>query len=815
MLHNIRYAVRSLRRSPGFVITAIVALTLGIGADTAIFSVINAVMLRPLSYPDPDRLVQLILSTRDGKGRTFSIPEFLNCRAQSSVLQDVAAYDFGGPGVNLTGGDQPEQVKGIHVSADYFRLFGAPVISGRTFSPDEDRPGGVRVVVIGNGLWRRRFGADPALAGKTISLGNEPYVVVGVLGPNFNPDPPADLWLPLQADPNSVSPAHYIRVAGRLNPGVTLSRAQTQLKLSAVEFRRKFPLFDELVEFGADPLRDSVVTNVRAALLILGGTVGFVLLIACANVANLLLARSAGRRREIAIRAALGAGRRRIVTQLLTESLLLSITGGLLGLVVGYLGVRGLLAINPGDIPRVGEQGSAVTLDWRVLAFTAGVSVLTSILFGLIPALGASRVDLSAAIQEGASRSGSSLRQNKARSLLVVTEVALALVLLIGAALLIRTFAALRAVDPGFDARNVLTCEMSLSGKRFEKTAGIAQVVRDVEQRVGNLPGVAAVTSSWSLPLELAFSDNFIIEGRPLTNGPIHGAASMRPVSPQFFAVFRIPLLRGRLFTERDDGAASGVVLISQAMAKKFWPDGDPIGERLSIDKNVGPEFAAPPRRIIGIVGDARDRGLNRNPDPMMYIPQAQVPDGMTALDARILPLTWAIRTRTEPYSLSAAIQKELREASGGLPVSRIRSMERVVGQSTARSDFNTALLVVFAGIALGLAAIGIYGLMSYSVQQRTQEMGVRIALGATPGQVRNMVMFQGMRLALSGVVLGVAASLGLTRVMASLIYGVTTSDPIVFSAVCLLLSVVALAAAYIPSRRATRIDPAEALRHQ
>jgi putative ABC transport system permease protein len=568
------------------------------------------------------------------------------------------------------------------------------------------------------------------------------------------------------------SQAHYIRVAARLKPGVTLARARAQLKLSAAEFRRKFPLFDKAAEFDADPLRDSVVTNVRTALLILGGTVGFVLLIACANVANLQLARGAGRRREIAIRTALGAGRRRIVSQLLAESLLLSIAGGLLGLALGYVGVRALLAINPGDVPRIGEHGSAVTLDWRVLAFTAGVSIITSILFGLIPALSASRIDLSAAIQEGASRSGSSVRQNKARSLLVVTEVALALILLIGAALLIRTLVALRSVDPGIDARSVLTCEMSLSGKRFERTAGIAQMVRDVEQRVGSLPGVIAVASSWSLPLELAFSDSFIIDGRPLANGPVHGVASMRPVSPQFFGVFRIPLLRGRLFTERDDDAASGVVLISQAMAKKFWPAGDPLPDRLSIDKYIGPEFAAPPRRIVGIVGDARDRGLNA--------------------------------TRTDDvYSTGAG--------------SRWNDRARRAHSSSYLGDSHEdrALLVVFAGIALGLAAIGIHGLMAYSVQQCTQEMGVRMALGATPEQLRNMVVFQGMRLALSGVVLGVAASLGLSRVMESLIYGVNASDPIVFSAVCLLLTVVALVATYIPSRRATRIDPVEALRHE
>lgn len=813
---DLRYAARALRRSPGFSATAITTLALGIGANTAIFSVVDAVLLRPLSYPEPHRIVQLILKAPEGIGITLSIPEFMAFRAQTNVLQDVAAYDFGGPGVNLTDGDRPEQVKALHVSADYFRLFGGKVAVGRTFSASEDRPGGERVVVISDRLWRRRFDANPNLIGAGISLGNEPHVLAGVLGPDFAPDPPADLWLPLQADPASMSQAHYIRVAARLKPGVTADQAKAQLQVAFAEFRRKFPLFNPKAEFSVQPLLDTVVWDVRKALLLLLGAVGLVLLIACANVANLLLARAAGRRREIAIRAAMGASWGRIVRQTLTESVLLSVAGGCLGLAAGHLILRGLLVISPGNIPRIGEHGSALSLDWRLLAFTAGVSVLTGILFGLIPAFKASRVNLSEAMKEGGSRSGPGLRESNAGSVLVATEVALAIVLLVGAALLIRTFAELRAVDPGFSAQNVLTAEMSLLGSRFERTATVAGMVRDAQRRVERLPGVEALASTWMLPVENAFSSSLIIEGRTLPSGSVtHGGAEMRPVSANFFKVFRIPLVRGRLFTERDDGTKASVVVISQAMAKRFWSDGDPIGELLSIDKHAGPEFAAPPREIIGVVGDVRDLGLSRDPQPMMYLPQAQVTNGMTAIDIRILPITWAIRTKVEPHSLRAAIQEELRMASGGLPVSRLRSMEQVVGQSTARSDFNTFLLTTFAGIALLLAAVGIYGLMTYSVQRRTREIGIRMALGATAGQVRGIVVFQGMRLALIGVVLGVIISLGLTQVMTGLVYGVKTSDPGTLVVVSAVLCVAALIATYVPSRRATRIDPVEALRSE
>jgi putative ABC transport system permease protein len=816
LLQDIRYAFRMLRRSPGFTATAIAALALGIGANTAIFTVVNTVLLQPLAYPQPDRLVQLELSSAEGNGNVTSIPKYEIWREQTQVLQDVAAYDEGGPGVNLTGGDRPEQLKGVHVSASFFPLFGASMAAGRAFSADEDHPGGTRLVVISNGLWRRRFAADPKLVGKNIELGGEPYLVTGVLAATFNSDPPADIFLPLQADPNSTDQAHYLHSAARLKPGVTLAQAQAAMKVAAEQYKRKFPgAMGPQDSFTAEPLRDTVIGDARKSLLILLGAVGMVLLIACANVANLLLVRATMRKREIAIRAAMGAGRGRIIRQLLTESVLLSLGGGVFGLVLGYFGVRALLTINPGNIPRIGEQGAAVTLDWRVLAFTLLVSLGTGILFGLIPAFGASRADLGLTLKESGSRSGSGLSQNKARATLIVTEVALALVLLVGAALLIRTFAALRAVDPGFSTDKVLTMEMSLTGSRFETSAAVNQLRRDSQRRVESLPGVVAFASTCCLPLEGGFGLPFIIEGRPLTDGPAHGGAGYRPLSPRYFDVFKIPLLRGRMFTDQDDGGAQPVVLINEGMAKKYWQKADPVGQRLTIGKGVGTEFEEPAREIVGIVGDVRNGGLDNDPEPIMYIPAAQMPNGVTALNNRIIPITWIVRTKVEPFSLSTEIQEQLRTASGGLPVSHIRSMDQVRSESTQRTDFNMTLLVIFAGVALLLAAIGIYGLMAYSVQLRTQEIGIRMALGAGPQDVRRMVVKQGMRLALVGVFLGVAAALALTRLMASLLYGVKPWDPAAIISVAVLLSAVALLATYFPARRASRVDPMIALRYE
>jgi putative ABC transport system permease protein len=558
-----------------------------------------------------------------------------------------------------------------------------------------------------------------------------------------------------------------------------------------------------------------VVSDIRKALLILLGAVGFVLLIACANVANLLLARATLRKREIAIRASLGASRGRVVMQLLTESALLSLIGGVLGLLLGYLGVRVLLAVNPVNLPRIDEHGANVALDWRVLAFTLGIALLTGILFGLIPALSASRTDLASTFKEGSSRTGSSFGQNKARSILVVTEMALALVLLVGAALLIRTYLSLREVKPGFDAHNVLTMEMSFSGDRFSKTAPVASATQEVERRVGAIPGVESVGLTCCLPVNGGVDLPFTIEGVPPTDGKFSGDVQWRNISPQYFRVFRVPLLRGREFDQRDQMISDHVIVINEAMAKKYWPKGNELGSRITTGHGLGPEFEEGPREIVGVVGDTRDEGLDNDPPPMMYIPETQTTDGTTALESRVLPMNWVIRTNVAPLTLSNDIQRELRVATGGLPVAHVRTMQDVIGESTARSDFNTMLLSIFGGVALLLAAIGIYGLMAYSVQQRTQEIGIRMALGASPYTVRKMVVLQGMRLAAIGVVIGVAAALALTRFMAELIYGVKTWDPLVFVTITLLLSGVSLLATYIPALRASRVDPMESLRYE
>jgi predicted permease len=808
---DLRYAFRVLIANPAFTVTAVAALALGIGANTAIFTVVDAVLLKPLSYPDPDRMVQLMNTGPDGQWAAASPTKFNNWRAQTSVLQDVTAYDFGGPGFNLTGA-VPEQIHGIHASEAYFRLFGAPVMLGRTFTPQEDSPNGGHVVVISYGLWQRKFGGNPKIVGTALSLGNEPYTILGVLGQSFQSDPVSDIWLPFQIDPNSTNQGHYFLAAARLKPGVTLAQANAQLKLAYDEFRRRWTLADPKAGFAVQPLRDSIVGDARSSLLILLGAVGFVLLIACANVANLLLVRATGRKREFAIRAAMGAGRARIIRQLLTESIVLSLTGGILGLILGYAGVRALLAVSPADLPRIGENGALVGLDWRVLLFTLAVALLTGILFGLFPAIGASRPDLNTTLKESSNRSGTGFRQSKMRSLLVISEVSLALVLLIGAALLIRTFIALRHVNPGFDPHDVLTMEMSLTGDRFQKTAAVAQLVFNARQRLNAIPGVEASASTCCLPLEGGFGLPFDIVGRPHGKDPNTGGAGWMNTSPGYFATFRIPI-RGRDFTDQDTAAAPLVVIINESMAKKWWPKQDPIGQQIVIGKGVGPQFDEPARQIIGVAGDIRDGGLNRDPQPQMIIPQAQVKDDITALNAGIGPVVWLVRTHGDPHQYSSAITEQLRQASGGFPVARVRPMTQVVANSTAREDFNMLLLTTFGASALILAAIGIYGLMAYSVQQRTQEMGIRMALGADRSRIRSLVVWHGMRLAIAGVVIGIGAAFGLTRFIASFLFGVKTWDPFVFVTVPVVLSLVALLAVWMPATRASRLDPQQALR--
>ena len=816
LLSDLRYTIRTLVKAPAFALAAIAALTLGIGANTAIFSVLNAVLLKPLSAPEPDRVVFFMNTSPQGSGPAASPAKFAHWRQQTSVVEQASA--FNNNVLNYTGGDSVEQFRGGRVSAEFFRLFGAPVFRGRTFSEQEDRPRGGNVAVLSHGLWTRRFGSDPAIVGRAITLGNESYTVIGILGPAFDVEdwwggPPPEIWIPFQLDPNSTDQGHYFRSAARLKAGVTIEQANARLKASADEFRSRFPnSIGKNQAFGVERVQDVLVRNVRTTLFVLAGAVGFVLLIACANVANLLLVRATGRRREIAIRAAIGAGRGRIMRQLLTESVVLSLAGGVLGMVLGVAGIRALLSINTAGLPRIGRDGALVAMDVRVLAFAIGVSLATGIIFGLIPALHAARADLTSTLKESAGRSGTGFRQNKARSVLVVVEVALALILLVGSALLIRTSLALRAVDPGFNPSNVLTMRMSVSSPQFVKADAVERLVRTGVEHLRGVPGVEMASATCCVPLEGGYGLPFIIAGRPLKDAPSHGGGGWLTVSPGYFEVFRIAMKRGRSFTDRDDAQGPPVVIINESFAKQFLKDGDPLAERLIIGKSFMREFASEqPRQIVGVASDVRDGGLNRDPQPAMYVPQAQIPDAANALNVRLTPIAWVVRTRMSPYAASATVQEQLRQVTG-LPVSDVRSMEDVVSRSVSRQQFNMLLMTVFASSALLLAAIGIYGLMAYSVEQRTQEIGIRLALGANTGDVRRMVIRQGMRLAVVGLVIGLASSFGLARVIANLLFGVTPRDPLVFTAAPLLLAVVAFIGVFLPARRAVRVDPVIAL---
>jgi predicted permease len=818
LLADLRFTIRTLMKAPAFTLAAVSALTLGIGANTAIFSVVNAVLLKPVNAPESDRIVTFMNTSPQGSGPGASPAKFMHWRRQADVVQDVSAYRSNI--VNFTGGDVPEQLRAGQVSADFFRLFGVPTLHGRTFSDEEDRPNVGKTVVLSHGLWVRRFGGDTAIVGKSIALGGEPFAVIGVLAPSFEVeifDGIPELFIPFQFDPNTGDQGHYFGVAGRLKPGVTLEQAKARVQLSAEEYKTKYPrALGPNGGFSVERMRDVLVRNVRSTLLVLAGAVSFVLLIACANVANLLLVRATGRRREIAVRAALGAGRGRIMRQLLTESIVLSLVGGVLGLVLGVAGIGALLSINTANLPRVGANGALVAVDWRVAAFAVIVSLATGVLFGLIPAIQGSRTDLSATLKESAGRSGTGFRQNKARAVLVVVEVALALVLLVGSGLLIRTSVALASVDPGFDTTNVLTMKMSLQSPRFFAADAVERLVRDGVERLRAVSGVEEASAACCVPLEGGYGLGFVIQGRPLTDQPFHGGGSWLTVSPGYFEVFRIAMKRGRSFQERDDKAAPPVVIVNEAFARQFFKDGDPLNERLVIGHsgNVGMrEFMSEqPRQIVGVASDVRDGGLNSDPRPTMYVPQAQIPDPANRLNVGISPIAWVIRTRTSPYSVSAAVQEQLRQASG-LPVSDVRSMTDVRSRSVSRQRFNMLLMAVFGGAALLLAAIGIYGLMAYSVEQRRQEIGIRLALGADTSSVRHMILGQGMRLAIIGVVIGLAAAFGLARLIATLLYGVTARDPLVFLLGPTVLTAVALIGVWLPARRAVGVDPVIALR--
>jgi putative ABC transport system permease protein len=815
-LQDIRHALRVFGKSDlSFTATAVIALALGIGANTAIFSLVNTVLLKEPPFPEADRVVMMQTKNPHGSFNGASPAKFVHWSQQTSVLEDVAA--FGSGVLNWTNGELPLQLRSARVSASFFRLFGVPFVLGRGFSAEEDQPGAAPVVAISEAMWRSRFQSDPKVVGKTMSLGGEPHVITGVVSSRFDfrdLGPDAQVWVPFQIDPNTPDQGHYFSAAGRLKQGVTLARARARLAASAAAYRQKFPgALGADESFDAQTLKDALVSRARQSIWVLVGAVAFVLLIACANVANLLLARAEVRKRELAIRAALGAGRGRLVRQLLSESLLLAAAGAGLGLALGLVGIRALLSVNTAGLPRVGEGGQLVTLDWRVLAFTVAVALITCLLFGLLPALRGARTDLNITIKESASRSGSGFRQNKARSSLVVTEVALAVVLLVGAGLLIRTAIAIYSVNPGFDTRHVLTMRMSLANGHYETSTAMEQMIKRVAERVDAIPGVELASATCCVPLEGGYGLPFRIIGRPLKDAPFHGGGGWKHVSPGYFEVFRINVIRGRAFTERDNHTATPVVIINESMAKRYWPKGDPLQDRILIGKGMMPQLATEqPRQIIGIVADQRDGSLNENPEPEMYIPNGQAPDAILALNMKLTPLAWVVRTRGEPMKLRGPIEEELRKQTG-LPVSEVRAMDEVVSRSTSRERFHMLLMSVFGGVSLLLAAIGIYGLMAYSVEQRTQEIGIRMALGAERRDVSGMVMRQGMTFAVAGVLLGIVGAFALAKQIASFLFGVTSWDPLVFSSIPVVLLLTAALAIWWPARRATRVDPAVALR--
>ncbi len=817
MLRDIKHALRMFVQSPAFALAAVAALTLGIAVNTAIFSVVNAVLLRPLAFPQADRIV-FYMSTGQGGGFPGASPaKFAHFQRQTEVTELASAFNTFL--VNYTDGSFPEQLRAGRVSADFFRLFGAQTMLGRTFSPEEDRPRGDKVVIISKALWQDRFKSDPQIVGQALSLGGTPHTVIGVLndfemGDLFNQS--MQVWVPFQLDPNTSDQGHYFQSAGRLKEGVSLEQAQARLKASAADFAARFK--DALGPqggFSVEPIGEVLVRNVRQSLFVLIGAVGFVLLIACANVANLLLVRATGRKREIAIRAALGGSRGRIISQVLTESMVLSVIGGALGLLFGVLAIRAMLSINTAGLPRIGQDGVLVGVDWRVVGFTTLLSLGTGLIFGLIPAIQSARTDLSSTLKETGGRSGSGFRQNKTRSILVVTEVALALTLLVGSALLIRSAIALGRVEPGFDANNVLTMRMSLTGPQYESAQAVDLMIRNASERLRAVPGVVNAAATCCVPLQGGFGLPFVIAGRPLTDGPFHGGAGWINITPGYFDVFKIPVKRGRDFSDRDDSAGQPVVIVNEAFANEFFKDQDPLNNRLTIGKGVMREFATEQeRQIIGVVGDTRDGGLQQRPQPAVYVPQAQVPDAASALNLGLAPMGWVVRTQSDPYAMSDAIQESIRQSTG-LPVSQVRSMAEVVIRSTSRQRFNMWLMTMFGASALLLAAIGIYGLMAYSVEQRTQEIGIRLSLGADGGAVRRMVIVQGMRLAIVGVFIGLAASWGLAQTMSTFLFEIEPRDPLVFVGVPLLLTVVAFVAVFLPAWRASKVDPIVALRYE
>ena len=794
-----------LLRQPGFTAIAVIALALGIGANTAIFSVVNAVLLKPLPFADADKLVIVYeTSLKRGSLRSAaSYPNFADWRAQNQVFERMASYHTGDS--VLTGEGEPVRLQAATVNADLFPILGVAPILGRSFLPDEDKPGDAgRVVMLSHRLWKTRFNGDPNVIDRSILLYGKHYTVVGVMPEGFQfpiVAEPVDLWTTVSVDYEMFEQrgAHYMNVIARLQLGVTIGQAKAEMDGIAANLERQYP--DENTRRGINlvPALESLVGDVRPALLILLGAVGCVLLIGCANVANLLLARATTRHKEMAIRSALGASRGRVVRQLLTESVLLAMAGGALGLLVAMWGTDVLVSLSREDLPRASQIG----LDGRVLGFTFLVSILTGVIFGLVPAIHSSKTDLNESLKEGGRGSTEGARRNRLRAVLVVGEVAIAIVLLAGAGLLIQSLRRLQQVNPGFNPQNTMTFSLGLPEVKY-KAAQQVEFYRQLAERLESLPGVRSASAVMPLPLGGdRMRVTFETEGRPLPKGELP-ATEIRTIGVDYFRTIGIPIIAGRDFTDRDEAKSTPVVIVNEAFARQYFPGEDILGKHINPSISAG-EGEPQMREIVGVVGNVKHRGLSAEAEPEAYEPHAQLTFDMSVV----------VRTEGDPHGIVAAIQGEVRAMDRDLPAYNFRTLDEYLAASVAQPRFNTTLLAVFAGMALLLTAVGLYGVMSYSVNQRTHEIGIRMALGAGRGDVLKLVVGQGMTLTATGVVVGLTGAFFLTKLLESLLFGVSATDPVTFAAIALLLAGVALVACFVPARRATRVDPMIALRYE
>jgi len=797
---DLRFGLRMLRKTPGFSLVVILTLALGIGATTAMFSVVNAILLRPLFGRETDRLVTIYHSYPKTNLTTGgSAASFVDYQQRGAVFESVAVS--ASASFNLTGQGEPERVEGRRVSAGYFTTRGVTTALGRAFLPDEDKPGNQYVALISYGLWQRRFNADPNALGSSIMLNGENHTVVGVMPEAWSRR--NEIWTPLALTPEQLADRgkEFLRMTARLKPGVSLEQAQAAMNTLARQLMQENPQnypADSGWNIRLTPIYEDTVREIRPALRVLLGAVGFILLIACANVANLLLARMAARGREMALRAALGASRRRVLRQLLTESLLLALTGGGMGLLIAYWGTGLVIKLNQNNLPRAQEY----SMDGRILAFAFGLSVLTSLLFGLAPALQASKAELTDPLKEGGRGAGGGGRA-RLRSLLVVAEIALTLVLLIGGGLMLKSFAQLLQVDPGFRPENLLTLRISLPDDRYHEERQVRDFARQALEKVKALPGVQAAGVVTSLPLSQSnASGTFAIDGRPTASRDARPQADWRMVSPEYLQTMGIPLQAGRYFTERDTADAPNVMLIDETLARLYWPNENPIGKRVALSVNQEPIW----REIIGVVGAVKHRGLDADYRGTLYAPHSQIAWENLFLVAR---------TAAEPTSMTTAVRAAIQSVDQNQPVYEVMTMKQRVGESVGQRRFSMLLLVLFAAVALLLAALGLHGVMSYGVSQRTQEIGIRMALGAQASDVLKLVVKQGMTLVCLGVGIGLLASFALTRLLTNLLFGVQATDPVTIASVALMLVGVALLACWIPARRATKVDPLRALRHE